>query len=328
MDSLKVVITGSNYQEKRKIVSDLYEKLLKQYCPMIFSVNEYLDFWKQPPSFSGLHGDNLFENNIKREDTLNSEILNLCLKPERIILSINGLLDFKSYIYGHLYEKVLNSNKLTDIDLMDRYDIVIFNKDSNLEDNQSKQLNNWIGHENLVVLENNLSLKQKEDIILSKIIECMNFDVDKDKPGIDISDYDISYYEQNAVTVDKEIKRFREFRNDDVSDVKIKRTINGNSSYHYREIRDHKSRYDMPRSKDFYEDDKYSKHRLLYIKNLKEIFFYENGTLYKIEITEDKTNLYILSGKNKMPEHLVLKETLAPKAPHKKLLVIKREFKK
>ena len=258
----------------------------------------------------------------------NSEIING--KKGIIILYDRGIMDNRAYLSLENYEKLLRKYNYKEINLLDKFDLVIdlistatMNKDLYVMDNERKESvedaehedlltsNGWILHHNLRVVKPTENLLDKAEIVLNYIYDLL-LDNQKRKMvslPIDKNMSDLSVYnDDNSKRI--KITNIYLTKNQEFNYVVSKREYKGNISLvsklekisnNITFIKDNRqiSYEKFVEEIDLYGINDIRKHNVL--------SFIDNGNFYNL--IENEENLFLETNpRNAIPNNLVLKE--------------------
>ena len=233
-----------------------------------------------------------------------------------VLIYDRGIMDNKAYITAQEFDKITKELQLEQLELLDRYDLVIHlvtaadgkeeyytleNNNSRTETKEEaiildrKTSKAWNGHNNLVIINNNVSFDEKIAKVLSTIHNFLNTPVSLKRQQTYIVDIDLEKYiisKVNPILIEQY------YIKDEDSEKRLrKRTLNNQTTYFYTVQR----RYNNGLSKIFV-DKKISAKDFFDIKEscsidrqIKKIryCFDENKQYYKLDIYPD-LNLTIL----------------------------------
>jgi len=177
---------------------------------------------------------------------------------KNVIIYDRGVLDNKAYINQSIFDEILSELGLSEIDLMDNYDMVIHmvtaadgksehytlaNNEARTESIEQaieldkKTLNAWMGHQNLKIIDNSTEFDEK----INRVLDCVNSLVgitDKVKSQrkylIDLSSSDITFLDKETSTI-IDIEQLYLASNNPAYEIRLrKRTIGEHSTYYFQ----------------------------------------------------------------------------------------------
>lgn len=177
---------------------------------------------------------------------------------KNVIIYDRGVLDNKAYINQSIFDKLLSELGVSEIDLMDNYDMVIHmvtaadgksecytlaNNGARTESIEQaieldkKTLNAWMGHQNLKIVDNSTEFDEKINRVLDHVNSLVGIkDMVKTqrKYLIDLNSSDISCLDSETSTI-IDIEQIYLASNNPTYEIRLrKRTIGGHSTYYFQ----------------------------------------------------------------------------------------------
>lgn len=167
-----------------------------------------------------------------------------------VIIYDRGVIDNKAYVSNEDFERLLSKNNLTELSLMDNYDMVIhlvtaaLGKEEfyTLENNKARTetveeaisqdkrtLNAWIGHRNLKVIDNSTDFEEKLNRVTDEVSNLLGNPITTRTQNKYIVSVDLDTLESNT---NIEIENHYIRKTDDYERRLRKRTLNNESTYY------------------------------------------------------------------------------------------------
>lgn len=262
----KIVLTGGPCAGKTTALSRIEEYLTERgYRVFIVSesATEMIKGGIRP------FGDNAFDMikfqdlilkyQISKEEIYDDAIKYLSDDEKCVIIYDRGLMDNKAYITDQQFSNLLKKMNLNEIDLLDRYDMVIHlvtaadgcSQYYTLENNEArsesieeaieldrKTLNTWIGHNNLVVIDNSTNFEEKINRVIDNIKEVVKFPYStkyQRKYKVDLNNSSLDFLDDKGVTkIDITQTYLGSIENNEGYEKRLrKRNLNGEDSYYF-----------------------------------------------------------------------------------------------
>lgn len=193
--------------------------------------------------------DIIINYQLNKEKTYD-ESIKYFSNPNTVIIYDRGVMDNKAYVSDEEFDKLLNKNNLTELTLMDNYDMVLhlvtaaLGKEEfyTLENNKArtesieeaiemdkKTLNAWRGHRNLKVIDNRTDFEEK----LNRVVDEVN----------NLLGNPITTREQKKFVVEIDMEQLKDYTKIEIEQHYIKsidayekrlrkRTLNNDSTYY------------------------------------------------------------------------------------------------
>ena len=190
---------------------------------------------------------------LKKESTYEEAIKFLPDHQKVVIIFDRGVMDNKAYISQEEFEVILKEQKLNKIELLDRYDMVIHLVTSalgkeefyTLDNNQArtesveeakimdrKTLASWLGHNNLIIIDNKDNFEEKINNVLTTIHNLLGNPLSLKKQRMFTVDLNNSSLIENCVQIELE---YYYLESDDY-EKRIKKRIQNNQITYYLTI--------------------------------------------------------------------------------------------
>jgi thymidylate kinase len=196
---------------------------------------------------------------MNKEQLYEDAVASLPEGEKCVIIYDRGVLDNKAYIGQHMFNKLLNSLNLSELLLMDNYDMVIhlvtaadgkeeyYTLDNNTARTEMveeakkldrKTVNAWVGHNNLKIIDNSTNFEEK----LNRVLDCVHnilgnpISIRKQRKfSIDLNKTDLSFINEEESTVIEIEQTYLQStsKSDDYERRLRKRTYNGQDTYYF-----------------------------------------------------------------------------------------------
>lgn len=240
----KIVLTGGPCAGKTTALSNIEETLTeKGYIVLIVgeSATELIKGGIKVTNVGLMNFQKLILKHQLQKEKVYDEATKFIPRSKKVVIIYDrGLIDNKAYIGQNKFNKLLNELNLNEIDLMDRYDMVIHlvtaadGKEEyyTLENNNArsesaseaceldkKTINAWLGHNNLKIIDNSTNFEDK----INRTLDTIN----------NLLGEPTSLRYQRKFLVDLNKSKF-EFNEDNSTKIDIVQTYLGNYNYEKR----------------------------------------------------------------------------------------------
>ena len=342
----KFVITGGPVSGKRTVISSLEQGLIEKGYRVFIIDNTFSELTKSginPYKNLPLSTDKFVELLIRQQlekENLYDEVIAALPKEEKcVIICDRGVFDSKTRCESDSYDDILNKLKLNENDLNNAYDMVIHlttaaigkmkyynGSDEAMPKDEAIRIDkmtlaSWIGHSNLMVIDNSTNFEGKVQKVLDYIYEYLGNTIKTRKQLkylIDINKSKLGFIkDKNTVKLD--IKQFylEEPLKKDTYERRLRLiTHNGNTNYYFTV----QKRYDKGLTKVVtnYKMTEKEYNSLLEFYNIKaaiektRYMFVENGQYYKLDVFDQIEYFAILEvDYNNNQEEILLPEDMA-----------------
>lgn len=246
---------------------------------------------------------------LRKEQTYEEAARYMSEDTKCIILYDRGCMDNKAYISSEEFIKLLNDNKLSQLNLIDRYDMVIHlvsaaigaeefytlsNNEARSESIEEaslldrKTLAAWNGHTNLKVIGNESTFEDKLSKVLMEIQNQLGNTYREQRKYLIDGNYLSKSFLDNCIKVDIE----QIYLGSDSYERRLrKRSLDGDVSYYYTVQKQNlKGSRTVLKDKKISEKEYYdllSEYEDYRIINKTRYTFIDNNSTYKIDIMED-----------------------------------------
>ena len=345
MDIYKIVLTGGPCAGKTTVINQIRKELSKDYYIVTIpeTATELIN--------SGILPDNNKEHTLKfQEIVLFSQMLKECnaleyleslkqnnidfikQKKGMIILYDRGIMDNRAYLSHQDYNDLLAHNELNELEVMDRYDLVIDLISTATTKPEVYGLNGvryetieeaaykdeltsgaWLLHRNLEVVKPTETIKEKIEIVLKHIYDLLNGIYQKEmlEFEVDEENTDFSYFNINNSRI-MNLKTFTLKTYSGLDLIVEKRMYNGNISFILKRI-DLSS--DVPKILESFPIDYDTYSEILttsFLKDIKEVgilkFIHKGNVFTLIKDSESLKLVTTPDNINEIPNNIVLKK--------------------
>lgn len=356
----KIVLTGGPCAGKTTALSKLEQDLTeKGYKVLIVgeSATELIKGGIRPfgdKSISMLDFQDIIINYQLDKENSYDKATKYLKNMDIIIIYDRGVIDNKAYVKEEEFNKLLEKNNLTELSLMDNYDMVLhlvtaaLGKEEfyTLENNQArtesvedaiiqdrKTLNAWIGHRNLKVIDNSVDFEEKLNRVLDEVNNLIGKPIitrKQNKYLVNVDDLSVLGYniktdinQHYIKSIDKYEKRLR------------KRTLNNESTYYLTiQKKDNQGKSNIVLDKKLtvkeYEKMLASSNIESSITKTRYSFIYENQ-YFRLDKFDDGLNILevdLTSDKVKLPSKIEIIEEVTNNPSYNNYNLSKKNIKK
>lgn len=330
MKIVKIALTGGPCAGKTTMLKAIKKYLNKEGIPNIIVPETATELILNGILPNGTEKNNLFFQDLVLQSQLfkenraevyaNAEYGEL---DKVVIIYDRGIIDGKAYLDS--FEKILRNNNVTEIESLDKYDLVldlittadcnkkVYNnlneaRFENIEEAinvDRKTSNAWAGHRNLKIINTSITLKEEVDIILKHISDLLqNRETKKiDNYLVDLSDFVPEKETTNILTTDY----YLNVNSNGYDYILRKRNYKNKLSYVFIVQKNDKKKITTISSKTVLEksfSELLEKYNVIKERNYEEISFVQNRQLYRFEIYNGISVMRI--EKNKLNDNFVL----------------------
>lgn len=336
MNVYKIVLTGGPCAGKTKVIEALPKRLEEMGYYVIVVPETASEFIRSKMKPRRTRKDNLLfqelllNTQLTKEKTAEKYAESIKSEQDVVILYDRAIIDNRAYLSQEDYDDLLRKYNINEIELMDKYDLVInlistatakkdsyelndVRKESIEESSYRDKLTSlaWSIHRNLKVVKPTDTMDEKIDIVLNYIFDLTknNQKIELNKFEVDENNSDLSIYNKDN---SKKINIKKIYLNSSLKDgfnhVITKKQYNGYISYDKCKCNDEIVKDSSRITKDEYLE-KTSTYGVNNIKEYESTVFIDNGNYYRLVNNND--NVYLetnIKDEIDIPNNITLKQ--------------------
>ena len=226
----RIVLTGGPCAGKTTVLSSIEEMLTEKGYTILIVNESATELIKGGIKINKVGIINfqrlIIKYQLEKEKIYDDAVKFMPSDEKVVIIYDRGLMDNKAYVNNKIFKRLLKELNLKEIDLMDRYDMVIHlvtaadskEKFYTLENNNArsesideakeldkKTMNAWVGHSNLKIIDNSIDFESKINKTLDTINKLLGEPTSlkyQRKYLIDLNESNLDLNEDNSTKID------------------------------------------------------------------------------------------------------------------------------